>query len=156
MNLRDCLTRHRSLAALAPEDLDALQNAIEVKELPDGHAFIRQGEHADAVYFLLDGEVSVEVEAQEDADFTAHHTMGAGEILGLVALVDGGPRSATCRAKGDIRVGALPVEGARLLMSSRAPISCGFQVALAHQLVHDARALNSALVDVIRDRLCGS
>jgi CRP-like cAMP-binding protein len=154
MNLRDCLVRHESLARLDAADFDALENAIEVRDFPSGHPFIRQGAAADAVYFLLDGEVEIHVDGSEEADFKARHTMGPGEILGLVALVDGGPRSATCVSKGEIQVGQLPVEGARLLMHSHAPISCAFQVALARQLVHDARALNSALVDAIRDRLC--
>ena len=154
MNLADCLRRHESLASLAAADFQALESAIDIREYEAGHAIIRQGAPADAVYFLLDGEVEVQVQGAEEADFTAHHKMGPGEILGLVALVDGGPRSATCLAKGTVSAGHLPVEGAQLLMRSRAPISCAFQVALARQLVHDARALNGALTDAIRDRLC--
>ncbi|MEN8198155.1 MAG: cytochrome c oxidase assembly protein, partial [Pseudomonadota bacterium] len=48
------------------------------------------------------GEVEVQVRKPDEADFSAKHRMTAGEIIGLVALVDGGPRSATCTAKGDI------------------------------------------------------
>lgn len=154
MKLEECLLRHAPLRDLEKEDFRALLGAIEEKTFQDGFAFIRQGDHADHVYFLLDGKVEVTVKPPEGADFSAHHVMEPGEILGLVALVDGGPRSATCTAKGDVRVGVLPLDGARLLMESRAPISCAFQVALARQLVRDARALNQALVNTLREKLC--
>jgi hypothetical protein len=39
-------------------------------------------------------------------------------------------------------------------MESHAPISCAFQVALAKQLVRDARALNHALVAALREKIC--
>lgn len=154
MKLEECLRRHAPLRDLAPEDFRALLGAVEEKTYADGFAFIRQGDRAEHVYFLLDGEVDVAVKRPVDADFSAKHRMGPGEIIGLVALVDGGPRSATCTARGDVRVGILPLDGARLLMESRAPISCAFQVALARQLVRDARALNQALVAVLREKLC--
>ena len=154
MTLEECLRGHPTLQALDADDFNALASAIDEKSFADGFTFIRQGEHADQVYFLLDGEVEVEVRKPEQADFSARHRMKAGEIIGLVALVDGGPRSASCTAKGDIRVGAFGLDGARLLMESRAPISCAFQVALAKQLVKDARALNHALVAALRERLC--
>ena len=154
MTLEECLRGHPTLDVLDADDFKALVSAIEEKSFADGFSFIRQGEHADHVYFLLDGEVEVEVTKPAEADFSAKHQMTAGEIIGLVALVDGGPRSATCTAKGDIRVGLLGLDGARLLMESRAPISCAFQVALAKQLVKDARALNHALVAALKERLC--
>ncbi len=154
MNIQDCLRRHETLRDLTSDDFDALVNAIEPKSYEDGFAFIRQGDHADHVYFLLDGEVEVTVDRPDGADFSARHAMGPGEIIGLVALVDGGPRSATCTACGNVHVGALALDAARLLMESHAPISCAFQVALAKQLVRDARALNHALVAALREKIC--
>lgn len=154
MQLAEFLRGQPGLRDLGEVDFDALVNACEVKDLPDGHAFIRQGTPADAVHFVLEGEVEVSVKGAKTADFTVQRTMHAGEIVGLVALVDDGPRSATCRAKGDIRVASLVLDGARLLMNSRAPISCAFQLALATQLVRDARELNEALTRAVEERLC--
>jgi CRP/FNR family cyclic AMP-dependent transcriptional regulator len=154
MNLEECLRRQPALAELPHEDFRALVNACEEKEVPDGHAFIHQGERADAVYFILSGEVEISVNAPEEADFVLFRTMGSGEILGLVALVDGRPRSATCKARGKVRVASLLLDGAKLLMNSRAPISCAFQTALATQLARDARKLNEALVRAVQERLC--
>jgi len=120
--------------------------ACEVREFPDGHALIREGDHRDAVYFILDGLIEVQVRKPTNASFATDRLMGPGEIVGLVALVDRGRRSATCSARGPVKVAVLSLEGANLLVNTRARISCSFQYALAEQLAHDARSLNESLL----------
>ncbi len=154
MTLEECLQRQPSLAALSRADLDALVRSCEVREHPDGYELIREGDRADAVYFILSGQLRVAVAKPRAADFVFRRQMGPGEIIGLLALIDGGPRSATCTAAGPIRVARLRLDVARLLMNSHAPISCGFQCALATQLVRDARLLNEAVLDAVHTHLC--
>ncbi len=144
--LESFIDEHPSFGRLSAEDREHLLQACEVKTYPDGHAFIRQGEGRTAVFFILEGLVEVSVERPKDATFAVDRFMEPGEIIGLISLVDRGTRSATCRARGSLKVGMLTLEGANLLMNTRAPISCAFQYALANQLSNDARSLNESLL----------
>ena len=107
---------------------------------------IREGDTRDALYLILDGQVEVSVKRPREAAFSVTRLMGPGEILGLIAIVDRQPRSATCVARGPVTVATLGLEAASLLMNTRAPISCSFQYALASQLAQDARRLNESLL----------
>ena len=146
MSLKTFVDRHQSFGCLSAEDRDHLIQSCEVREFPDGHALIREGDHRDAVYFILDGLIEVQVNKPKRASFATDRIMGPGEIVGLVAIVDRGRRSATCTARGPVKVAVLSLEGANLLVNTRARISCAFQYALADQLAHDARSLNESLL----------
>ena len=146
MSLKTFLAQHDSFGGLSEDDRDHMIQACEVREFPDGHALIREGDHRDAVYFILDGLIEVQVNKPKGASFATDRVMGPGEIVGLVAIVDRGRRSATCTARGPVKVAVLSLEGANLLVNTRARISCAFQYALAEQLAHDARSLNESLL----------
>lgn len=146
MSLQTFLHEHPSFGRLSDEDRERLIQACDVKAFPDGHAFIREGDARDSVYFLLDGQAEVAVKKPTDAGFATDRIMGPGEIIGLIALVDRGRRSASCIARGPLKVAALQLEGANLLMNTRARMSCAFQYALASQLARDARELNESLL----------
>lgn len=83
------------------DDLDPRQRASlavvlrEQSYLPD-EAVFAQGDKAWSCYLILDGTVEVEVEGQARTRQVA--TLGVGELFGEVALLDGGLRSAGCRA----------------------------------------------------------
>src|SRR5262245_34482242 len=75
----------------------ALASELEVVRLAAGDALVRQGEEADGVFVILDGRLSVVLdrapgEGQQLAE------LGAGEIVGEVALIAGGRRSASVQA----------------------------------------------------------
>jgi len=146
MSLKTFLGQHDSFGVMSEEDQDHMIQSCEVREFPDGHALIREGDQRDNVYFILDGLVEVQVQKPKDASFAVDRVMGPGEIVGLIALVDRGRRSATCSARGPVKVAVLSLEGANLLVNTRARISCAFQYALAEQLAHDARSLNESLL----------
>jgi CRP/FNR family transcriptional regulator, cyclic AMP receptor protein len=63
-----------------------------------GQVIFEQGEPGDAMYAVIDGEVDVML-----GDVVVE-TVGPGGILGEVALVDPGPRSASAVARGESRL----------------------------------------------------
>ncbi len=68
----------------------------------DGEAVCRQGERGDAMFVVQEGWVRV---LREDGGVeTLVGRLGAGEIVGEMAVFDQGPRSATVRAAGPARV----------------------------------------------------
>ena len=144
MSLAQELARWPQLADLDAAELSTLAQAMEVLEVPDGHVFIEQGEKADGCFLLVEGKVQVvQVLADEEVERT---TVGPGEIFGLVALIDHGPRTATCRAAGPVKVAWLPNAAFTLLHEGSPNLVLHFQSLVARQLARDARRLNDALV----------
>ena len=70
----------------------------KVRKLKTGEALVEQGEAGDELFLLLDGVLSVEVDAKALAE------VGPGAILGERALLEGGKRTATLRALTPARV----------------------------------------------------
>jgi CRP-like cAMP-binding protein len=74
----------------------------EVEEYGPGEILFTQGESADCMYLVLEGEVNLSVGGQALA------TVGEGDVLGEMALVDRAPRSALAECVGDVRL--LPLD----------------------------------------------
>ena len=72
--------------------LASLLSYLEVVRVPPFGTVVNQGEHGDALFMVLEGEVRarVMIEGRE----TTLSTMGVGECFGELAIVDQGPRSA--------------------------------------------------------------
>jgi CRP-like cAMP-binding protein len=77
-------------AGLRDKELQRLGMLADEAELPAGRVLMRQGEYGNELLVLIDGTVRVE----RDGDVIAER--GAGTVLGEMALLDGGPRTATC------------------------------------------------------------
>lgn len=88
--------------------VEALADASDVVDLAAGTAFIRQGELADALYLVLEGDVVVHAGAVRSAG-TELARLGPGAHVGEIGLLDRVPRTATVVADGPVRV--LRIEG---------------------------------------------
>ena len=64
---------------------------LRVREFPHHAAIIRRGEPGDCMYFIVDGEVEVELQPRP-------LRLGAGSFFGELALLTGAPRNATITA----------------------------------------------------------
>ena len=87
-------------ASLAAADLLPLAMSAEVRTFARGQCIMRQGEPGDDVFVVIEGRVHV-VAAVERAGIVTQatlSTLGPGETLGELSLLDGQPRSATCRS----------------------------------------------------------
>ena len=85
----DHLRSIRMFRSLSKKDLAAVARAGEEVTLPAGHVLVAEGEEGDAAYVLLDGTVTLK---RNNRTLT---TLGAGEIIGELALLDKAPRTAT-------------------------------------------------------------
>jgi CRP/FNR family transcriptional regulator, cyclic AMP receptor protein len=63
-----------------------------------GRTLFREGEHGDAFYVVTAGEIDVVINDE------VVETVGPGGIVGKLAIIDGGPRSASAIARTDTRV----------------------------------------------------
>lgn len=69
-----------------------------IRRLVQGEELVRQGEAGDELFLLLDGVLEVDVDGEPVAE------LGPGAVGGERALVDGGTRTSTVRAKTPARV----------------------------------------------------
>jgi CRP-like cAMP-binding protein/predicted MFS family arabinose efflux permease len=78
-------------AAASRQVLERLADSIEIVEMADATDVVREGDPADALWIISNGEVSVTV------DGTFVRTMGPRSYFGEIGLLRGIPRTATVR-----------------------------------------------------------
>ena len=76
--------------------LERLGQLSDEVDVPAGKVLMRQGESGSDMMVLISGSVAIE------RDGARVNTLGAGDFFGEIALVDGGPRTATVLAETPI------------------------------------------------------
>lgn len=150
MDISSFLIADSIFNTFSASEIEILARSMSTSDYPDGHVFMKEGKRGDAMYLVLDGEVSVSHRTEKGAELV--RTMGPGELFGLIALIDHGKRSATCTAVGEVTAAVLPTTAFDLLFQSNAPIAHHFQYVIARQLAHDLRIYNRALVNKLFGR----
>ncbi|HTG47293.1 MAG TPA: cyclic nucleotide-binding domain-containing protein [Actinomycetota bacterium] len=95
------LTRLPLFGELDAHDLGHVAGWLRDVELAPGEVLITQGAMPDDVYVLEDGTVEVVRDGEHLAE------LGAGDVVGEIALVDPQRRTATVRATTPVRAVAL-------------------------------------------------
>jgi len=86
------------LRHLPPEDIEELLPYVRNRSLAAGEVLFRTGEPGDALFIVARGSVEV-----VEGDGSAAHVLaelGPGHAFGEMALLNGGPRTATVRSQG--------------------------------------------------------
>jgi SulP family sulfate permease len=104
VELRQTLAAH-----FTSEALEVLLGLCETLELPRDAALMRRGDPGDALYFVERGEISVLVTLSSQQSKRVR-TLGAGTVVGEMALYSGQPRSADVVAETACRVRRLSAE----------------------------------------------
>ncbi len=130
---------------LSAQDRQALVMALELRSHPAGHQIIDQGDRGDGAYFLLSGTVRVQLE--QDGEIKVLGTMEPGALVGVLAMVDHRPRSASCVAQTDIEVAFLSRPAFEMLAHRHASIAYPFQRAVGAQIARDFRQAVGRLRD---------
>ncbi len=88
-------------AGLPSDALQALVANLQLVSLERGELLFRQGDRSDALYVIVEGEVSVQSEGPPRVEMSR---LGPGAFLGEVALMTDQPRSATvvCVASAEL------------------------------------------------------
>jgi len=71
---------------------------LHYKRVADGTTLLKEGERGDFLLVIADGNVDIEKGDKKIA------TIGAGSVLGEMALITGAPRSATAKASGEVEL----------------------------------------------------
>ncbi len=85
-------------SGMSQEALEALVAELQLVQLVKGEALFHEGDPGDALYVIVEGELSVQAEGPPRVEMAR---LGPGAFLGEVALMTDQPRSATVTALGD-------------------------------------------------------
>jgi CRP-like cAMP-binding protein len=127
------LAEHRLCAGVLAGDIAHLEARVVRCQFEAGSMIVRRGDAADALYFLMRGEVSVIV-ALPQGGFKRLATLSAGMGFGESALIAGGVRSADVRADTEVECCALSAEAFAGLERERP----GLMIRLMHNLLHSS------------------
>jgi CRP/FNR family transcriptional regulator, cyclic AMP receptor protein len=85
-------------ASQGQRGIDEISRLVRVVDLPAGRRITTEGEPGREFYVIASGSVRVERQGQY------LRTLNAGDFLGEIALIDGGPRTATATTESDCQL----------------------------------------------------
>lgn len=121
---------------LRDRELERISALADIIDLPADRRIMSQGERGAEMFVLVTGTARVERDGKILAD------RGAGEVLGEIALLDGGPRTATVTLTEDSRLLVLARREFQTLLDEFPNVRLHIFETVAHRL----RALDHAAV----------
>jgi CRP/FNR family cyclic AMP-dependent transcriptional regulator len=85
-------------SACSKRDLTRIASLVDEIDWPEGRVLMRQGDSGNQCFIIAEGEVKATVRGRRGV------TLGPGAVLGEMALIDHGPRSATVTAETDLHL----------------------------------------------------
>jgi CRP-like cAMP-binding protein len=126
----EMLRRVPLLEGLGRKELEEVGRLCDEVDLPAGRVLMREGESGDEFYLVLEGSVRV------DRGGTTVATLGPGQFLGEIALVDHGPRTASATCETACRLLVLGHREFNSVMASSQEIRTRVLTALAQRVRH--------------------
>jgi CRP/FNR family transcriptional regulator, cyclic AMP receptor protein len=94
----ELLERVPLFAGVAREGLEEIGRITEEIDVPEGRALTHEGRHEGYFFVIVSGTVRIERGGR------TINTIGAGDFLGEIALLDDGPRTATATTESPCRL----------------------------------------------------
>ena len=92
------LDRVPLFGGLPQEELERIAKIVDEEDVPAGTVLTHEGRQEGYFYIIMSGTVVIERGGQ------TVNTIGDGDFLGEIALLDGGPRTATATTQSDARL----------------------------------------------------
>ncbi len=115
-------------AGLPMDELIALQKHCDETSVEDGFELARQDRAPQQMIILVRGEAEV---LRNDVSIA---TLGPGDTIGELSLLDGGQQTATVIARGPCDVLAVPIQDFGALIAEAPEFSRKLLASLAHRL----------------------
>jgi CRP/FNR family cyclic AMP-dependent transcriptional regulator len=130
-------------AGLQTARLKLIAYTAEVVEFAPGEPIVRQGDPADAVYIVTEGEADVVIRDAEGHDLTLT-TMGRNSLFGETAVLSKGRRTATVRARDRVVTFKISADVFLDLVRQSPEISLQVMTVLAQRLERSSALLQQA------------
>lgn len=120
--LIEWLAKTPLFAGLAPNELETLARAAEVRDFTRDEVIFSMQEAGDGLYVISSGRVKVVVSSSGGKELILA-TLGPGQFFGEMALIDDSPRSASVIAQLPTRVFRLRRQDFERLLDTHPPIA---------------------------------
>lgn len=150
----DLLARVPLLSGLEPAELERIAQVAIPRSFPKGARVFHEGDTSDACYVIRAGEVRVTRE-HPDGRAIALATLGPGELVGELAMIDGGVRSASVEALTDVDLLAVSATDMRGLLERNAQITAKLVVALTKRLRETNERISRQSFQTVPSRVAG-
>ncbi|GAB4405031.1 MAG: hypothetical protein OHK003_32810 [Anaerolineales bacterium] len=87
---------------LANDELVEMAALTKVHTYPAGHVLCREGEYEETFYVIVKGHASISKHISEHEGERILRTVGVGDLVGEMALIQNAPRSATVRTLSEL------------------------------------------------------
>jgi hypothetical protein len=134
------LRRIKILAGLSDSQIERFVTFMEIEKVPQWKVVVKQGEHGDTMYLILEGELRVRVLAADKE--TTMATLSVGDFFGDISLFDRGPRSADVVANTDATLLKISSSAFDKLAKEAPDVATPFLVAIGRTLSARIRADN--------------
>lgn len=156
MDIKQFLKTLPAFESFSAADIDALSEQLTVSSHPAGHVFIAQGQQGDALYLLVEGTIqSVHVD-EATGNQQESRDLHAGEMFGLLSLIEDMPAGWGSVAKDAVTVAELSQQAFGGLFRTAPPIAHHLQYMVAVQLARDLQARNKELRELLKQRAVGT
>jgi glutaminase len=141
-SIPDDLAVQELLGGLTVEELALVEAKVEIIVAPQGDVVFREGDQADAIFFILSGLVSVRLPLADRGRARRLATLGAGVAVGEMAFLDEGRRSADVVAERDTKLARLSIDDLREIGAASPAATATFAANLARNLSGRLRRAN--------------
>lgn len=127
------------------EEIELIAPHLHLATYADGKNVFREGDRQDFMAFIVSGQVDIVKENTEAAEaiiITLHPRTHLGEM----AFVDGEPRSATARARGNVQLLILPKERFHRILADHPGVGVKMLMKIARLLSRRLRQTTGRLV----------
>ena len=112
----ELLERVPLFAGIPREQLDEIGRIVDEVEVPAGTALTHEGRHEGYFFVVVAGTVRIERGGR------TINTIGPGDFLGEIALLDGGPRTATATTESPCSLLSMTHKRFHELLESSPPV----------------------------------
>lgn len=141
------LRRVKILSEMNDQQLGRFVQFMEVQQVQQFKEIVKQGDHGDAMFLVLEGEVRVRLMIAGKETTLA--TLSAGEFFGEFSLFDQGPRSADVVANNDCVLLKVSADKFVKLTADVPELATPFLLAICKTLAGRMRADNKRYKDTI-------
>lgn len=128
-------------------EVEVVAGAMREDAWWDGSVVVQQGDQKGSVYFVLEGSVRIE-RKKETGEIVTVGRLGPGAVFGVLGVLDGVARAASCVAEGTVRCAIMERKDFLDLMNGSTPLALRFQLAVLRCIARDIRSTNGKLTEL--------
>jgi len=143
----EALRRMKCFAHMDDRQIESFVRYMEVLHCQQFSHIVRSGEHGDAMYLVLEGELRAL--AMVDGKEVTLGTITAGESFGELSLIDQGPRSADVVANKDSILLKISSGAFAQVLREAPALPAAFLLDLSRSVVGRVRSITKRYVDAV-------